>query len=79
MAQAPHELVLDDHHVMQTGKVFPVCGNTWRMLAETGFAPHFEFIGDFSTHYGIFEGCGGDSPFNGVTEGAAPASGGSCC
>ncbi len=79
VAQAPHELVLDDHHVMQTGKVFPVCGNTWRMLAETRFAPHFEFIGDFSTHYGIFEGCGGDSPFNGVTEGAAPASGGSCC
>jgi len=77
--QAPHELALDDHHVIETGKVFPVCGNTWRMLAETRFAPHFEFIGDFSTHYGIFEGCGGDSPFNGLSEGATPAFGGSCC
>jgi SAM-dependent methyltransferase len=74
---APHAFVLDDHHTMPTGKVFPVCGNTWRMLAETRFAPHFEFIGDFSTHHGIFEGCGGQSPFNafaGTSGGAA-----SCC
>lgn len=77
--EARHELVLDDHHVMQTGKVFPVCGNTWRMLAETRFAPHFEFIGDFSTHYGIFEGCGGDSPFNALTGDAGAALGGGCC
>lgn len=77
---APHEFMLDDHHVMQTGKVFPVCGNTWMMLQDTRFAPHFEFIGDFSTHYGIFEGCGGNSPFNGLSEdaGAASASGGCC-
>ncbi|MGD9866188.1 MAG: methyltransferase domain-containing protein, partial [Pseudodonghicola sp.] len=78
--QAPHALVLDDHHVIETGKVFPVCGNTWQMLAETRFAPHFDFIGDFSTHYGIFEGCGGDSPFNAPAPGAAAApSGGGCC
>ncbi|MCE8531796.1 methyltransferase domain-containing protein [Ruegeria pomeroyi] len=75
---APHEFVLDDHHVIETGKVFPVCGNTWRMLAETRFAPHFQFIGDFSTHYGIFAGCGGASPFNGL-EAAAPAVSGGCC
>ncbi|MGR3758815.1 methyltransferase domain-containing protein [Roseobacteraceae bacterium NS-SX3] len=76
VAHAPHEFVLDDHHVMQTGKVFPVCGNTWMMLKDTRFAPHFEFIGGFSTHYGIFEGCGGNSPFNGFDgqEGGAP-----CC
>ncbi|MCV2890598.1 methyltransferase domain-containing protein [Ruegeria aquimaris] len=73
---APHAFVLDDHHVIETGKVFPVCGNTWRILAETRFAPHFEFIGDFSTHYGIFAGCGGNSPFNGLA--AAPATGGCC-
>lgn len=60
---APHALALDDHHVMETGKVFPVCGNTWTMLAETRFAPHFTFVGNFDTHYGIFDGCGGDSPF----------------
>ncbi len=60
---APHHFVLDDHHVIETGKVFPVCGNTWMMLKDTRFAPHFQFIGDFDQHYGIFEGCGGESPF----------------
>jgi hypothetical protein len=38
---------------MEKGRVFPVCGNTWRMLRETRFAPHFDFIGDFSRHYGM--------------------------
>lgn len=61
---APHAFKLDDHHIIEAGKVFPVCGNTWMMLADTRFAEHFTFIGDFSTHYGIFEGCGGESPFN---------------
>lgn len=80
LPDAPHAFALDDHHVIETGRVFPVCGNTWRMLAETRFAPHFDFIGDFSTHYGIFAGCGGDSPFNGLEapEPATPA-GGCCC
>ena len=54
---------LDGHHLIETGKVFPVCGNTWRMLADTRFAPHFDFIGDFATHYGIFPGCGTSIPF----------------
>lgn len=72
---APHAFVLDDHHVMQTGKVFPVCGNTWKMLSDTRFASHFDFIGDFSTHYGIFEGCGGESPFE---RGESAALGGCC-
>ncbi len=63
---APHAFDLDDHHRMHTGKVFAVCGNTWKMLADTRFAPHFTFIGDFSTHFGIFEGCGGESPFERV-------------
>lgn len=56
--------VLDKHHVIEAGRVFQVCGNTWRMLAETRFAPHFDFVGDFSQHYGIFEGCGGGLPFD---------------
>ncbi|WP_108262264.1 methyltransferase domain-containing protein, partial [Mangrovicoccus ximenensis] len=72
---SPHSFVLDGHHEMETGKVFPVCGNTWKMLAETRFAEHFTFIGDFSTHYGIFEGCGGASPFNAAEAGAAAP----CC
>ncbi len=63
VTHAPHGFALDDHHYMETGKVFPVCGNTWKMLHDTRFARHFDFIGDFSTHYGIFDGCGGESPF----------------
>ncbi|MCX4186514.1 methyltransferase domain-containing protein [Methylophaga sp. OBS4] len=59
----PARFVLDKHHDIETGKVFPVCGNTWKMLAETRFAAHFQFIGNFSRHYGIFQGCGTDLPF----------------
>lgn len=56
--------VLDKHHDIETGRVFPVCGNTWRMLRDTRFASHFDFIGDFLRHYGLFEGCGGGLPFD---------------
>ena len=61
----PTAFVLDKHHVMETGKVFPVCGNTWRMLNDTRFREHFTFIGDFETHFGLFEGCGVSMPFDG--------------
>ena len=57
-------LLLDKHHNIETGKAFPVCGNTWRMLHDTRFAKHFDFVGDFSRHYGLFEGCGGGLPFD---------------
>lgn len=58
--------VLDKHHDIETGKVFPVCGNTWRMLHDSRFAAHFDFVGDFSRHYGLFEGCGVSLPFDAV-------------
>lgn len=58
-----HRFILDAHHDIETGKVFPVCGNTWHMLHDTRFKQHFEFIGDFSQHYRIFPGCGNDIPF----------------
>lgn len=61
--QHPHAFMLDDHHVIETGKVFPVCGNTWLMLEKSRFAEHFTFIGNFDTHYGIFAGCGLNVPF----------------
>ncbi|MGF1543871.1 MAG: methyltransferase domain-containing protein [Parvularculaceae bacterium] len=54
---------LDNHHFLEKGRIFPVCGNTYRMLSESRFAPHFDFIGDGETHYGIFPGCGTSSPF----------------
>lgn len=68
--------VLDKHHNIETGKVFPVCGNTWHMLRSTRFAPYFDFIGDFDRHYGIFVGCGGGLPFD---EAAISANELPCC
>lgn len=72
---APRRFVLDKHHAIEAGRVFPVCGNTWHMLAGTRFAPHFDFIGSFDTHYGLFDGCGGGSPFDPAT----PAGNSNCC
>ena len=60
----PNVFVLDKHHLIPTGKVFPVCGNTYRMLAETRFREHFQFIGSRETHHGIFPGCGSEMPFD---------------
>lgn len=76
ITEQPHQFDLDAHHTIETGRVFPVCGNTYRMLNETRFASHFDFIGDFSRHYGLFAGCGSEMPFtqNQQTEGA-----GACC
>lgn len=66
---------LDDHHHFPAGKIMTVCGNTYKMLNETRFKKHFDFYGNWSTHYGIFEGCGGSMPFSTTTEsGEAP-----CC
>ncbi|MEE9329242.1 MAG: methyltransferase domain-containing protein [Parvularculaceae bacterium] len=55
--------ILDAHHVIEQDKIFPVCGNTYAMLAESRFAPNFEFIGSMDKHFGIFEGCGTALPF----------------
>ncbi|PIQ39625.1 MAG: methyltransferase type 11 [Thalassolituus sp. CG17_big_fil_post_rev_8_21_14_2_50_53_8] len=72
----PRRFTLDKHHAIETGRVFPVCGNTWRMLNETRFADHFTFIGDFSHHYGLFEGCGSVMPFDTATNSAEASP---CC
>ena len=76
IAHAEDVFTLDAHHRIEKGRVFPVCGNTWRMLKESRLAPHFDFIGDFARHYGIFEGCGTQMPF-GAND--AAAAGGACC
>ncbi|MFK5088400.1 hypothetical protein ACI4A4_28120, partial [Klebsiella pneumoniae] len=68
----------DGHHAIEKGRIFPVCGNTWRMLHGSRFAPFFDFIGCFDMHYGIFPSCGTHSPFE--AEGKPPsASPGACC
>ena len=84
IAGHPDRIRLDARHAIETGKVVPVSGNTFRMLSESRLAPFFRFIGDFDRHYGIFPGCGVPSPFDGSgaeTGGmvAASAAGGSCC
>ena len=69
---------LDKQHLIEKGRVFPVCGNSWLMLEQTRFADHFDFIGNFDQHFGVFEGCGASSPFSGSPQDAeaAPAA---CC
>ena len=76
--EAPNRLVFDKHHSIEAGRIFPVCGNTYRMLQQTRFAPYFEFIGSFERHYGLFEGCGSVIPFDGSST-AAPSTAASCC
>lgn len=74
VASSPDYFLLDKHHFIETGKVFPVCGNTYRILHDSRFQSHFDFFGDFSRHYGIFNGCGTDLPFD--EEGVVS---GGCC
>ncbi len=54
---------LDGHHNFPKGKIITLCGNSYKMLKDTRFEKHFEFFGTWDTHYGIFEGCGGNMPF----------------
>ena len=77
----PEAMVLDSHHRIETGRVFPVCGNTFRMLQETRLAEHFSFIGDFSRHYGLFPGCGERLPFQETNRAESPGQGAEapCC
>jgi arsenite methyltransferase len=63
---------LDKGHAIEAGRIFPICGNSWKMLADTRFAPYFDFVGDFSRHYGMFAGCGGGMPFASSADGNAP-------
>ena len=76
MANSESVFTLDAHHRIERGKEFPVCGNTFRMLQESRFAPWFEFIGDTKSHYGIFPGCGAASPFG---QGTNEPTSGACC
>lgn len=76
--EAPQVFQLDGHHAIEKGRIFPVCGNTWRMLHETRFAEFFDFIGTFDTHYGIFPGCGGGNPLD-TGAGSSQGPVGACC
>ena len=72
----PQAYLFDRHHRFETGRLQPVCGNTFRMLQDSRYAPHFTGVGDFSRHFGLFPGCGGSLPF---AEGAAETAAAGCC
>jgi arsenite methyltransferase len=76
--EQPQHFILDNHHLFKKGKVEPVCGNTYLMLKNTRYTNHFEFVGNFETHYGIFEGCGITAPFTQETN-SSQISSGACC
>jgi arsenite methyltransferase len=76
--------LLDKHHYFETGRILPVCGNTYNMLKESLLKDHFEFVGTFDTHFGIFDGCGTSMPFDemvstGGKGGASGSTKGGCC
>lgn len=78
----PSHFVLDKHHHLDSGRVFPVCGNTWRMLHDSRLRPHFDFFGNFERHFGLFAGCGETMPFDAVAAdapAAANAERSGCC
>eukprot|EP00457_Paulinella_chromatophora_P004866 gb/GEZN01004879.1/.p1 GENE.gb/GEZN01004879.1/~~gb/GEZN01004879.1/.p1 ORF type:complete len:441 (+),score=36.33 gb/GEZN01004879.1/:98-1324(+) len=92
ISEMPHTFTLDDHHLIQQGRIYPVCGNTYNMLKHSRLCPHFEFLGDFSQHLGQFAGCGEvvrtPVPFRSVGRAQVPftsagqslaTGGGSCC
>mmetsp|Transcript_13525 Transcript_13525/g.17807 ORF Transcript_13525/g.17807 Transcript_13525/m.17807 type:complete len:392 (-) Transcript_13525:207-1382(-) len=76
---SPKAFVLDSHHTIDTGRVFPVCRNTLHMLKSTRFSPHFDVVGEGKEHFGLFEGCGKTIPFKRTAEGGNSASSGACC
>jgi len=71
--------ILDGHHRIEKGRMFLVCGNTYRMLHETRFKDYFAFYGNWDTHYGIFDDCGDSIPFLSRKGGKAVERDGSCC
>ena len=76
----PDEFALDNHHVLATGRVFPVCGNTFDMLHDSRLSAHFEFFGDRSRHFGIFPDCGTPIPYaSSASADSAEAVSGACC
>jgi SAM-dependent methyltransferase len=77
--EAEHLFQLDKHHAIERERIFPVCGNTWRMLKHSRFESHFEFIGNFDQHYGIFPGCGGALPYGSGNRDSSTDGAGACC
>ncbi|MCP4128076.1 MAG: methyltransferase domain-containing protein [Gammaproteobacteria bacterium] len=69
--------ILDQHYIIEKGRQFPVCGNSYRMLNESRFHEFFEYYGSWDTHIGIFKGCGNAVPFK--SDENADEDTGACC
>jgi hypothetical protein len=65
---------LDDHHVLEKGRPFPVCRNSARMLSDTRLGRHFDVTAPIR-HFGLFP-CG---PAPAAPSSTAPACGPGCC
>lgn len=78
---AERQFRLDGEHAFEVGRAELVCGNTWRMLEQSRFAPHFQFAGDFSRHFGAFEGSVSKdtTPLAAVASDPAPKTSSGCC
>jgi len=74
----PDSFTLDQGHTFERGKVAAVCGNSYLMLNQTRFKDHFEFIGNFEKHFGIFPGCGTSNPFADLHLSMGTQKGGCC-
>jgi arsenite methyltransferase len=79
IAHHKETFILDKHHKIKAGKMFPVCGNTYRMLHETRFKDYFEFYGNTDKHFGIFSGCGTVIPFDQNSSNDSSTSDSGCC
>lgn len=79
----PSGWLLDKHHYFEAGRIKPVCGNTYNMLHKSLLKDHFEFVGNFDTHYGIFDGCGTSIPYDSDSDSSSDGKNGStkggCC
>lgn len=51
------EFVLDAGHVFEKNVPKRICGNSYRMIADTRLKEHFNLEGDFSIHLGQFFEC----------------------
>ncbi len=69
--ESPHFFALDDHHLFEANRPFPVCSNSAAMLQQTRFGEHFRIEGCTDVHYGLFD-CA-------PTSQSVSAAGSGCC
>jgi radical SAM/Cys-rich protein len=73
--ESPFTFTLDRDHVFEKDRPEKVCGNTALMLSRTRLKDHFEIIGNFDRHFGVFKDCGTRTR----EDEEALGGGGSCC